>query len=566
MTEPALRVAGYVRVSTEEQRKHGWNLGEDRRVIEEKVAAIDLSERKDGRPGASLVEVFDDGGRQGDDPDRPGFLALLAALPDLDVVVIRQQDRITRSPGIWDMAQAAFVKHKVRILTFTAEIDLDTPQGQFMADMMAAVGKLEKGQIGQRVRQALEARARAGYVPGGHARYGYRWHHEGDEKLIVPVDAEGAIVCRIYEDYANGMGQRQIARALENEGLTNRGGVWRQNAVSRILSDPIYMGTIVFNGKELPGKHTAIIKPALWKKVQANKGRRKGGRHADGGHLLVRGVLRCGQCGSAMIPRKERPGVERARYVCSGRIEYGKEFCEQPSVRREIVDEPFLANVLDHYMDLEAARHRIAQRIATDLALAVEAVEQARAEVDRTGSRLARIQRGWQEGVLDDEDYQEQRNAVRLEMEAAEAALGRAERHAEHVEEHGPTADAEAMLVEQLAAVKHAVAEGAGSAPDVLALRNAISDLFESVELIDLTTKPYGSGRTTEGFVPGDRPNAVAKEKDQPRYALLPRVRWSSVDLDTSSPIGQLTPVPPSPQYAAPLINPDSTLARYCWW
>ena len=62
MSEP-VRAAGYIRVSTEEQRKHGWNLGADRERIERTVA-----ER-----GWTLHAIYDDGGLQGDDPTRPGF-------------------------------------------------------------------------------------------------------------------------------------------------------------------------------------------------------------------------------------------------------------------------------------------------------------------------------------------------------------------------------------------------------------------------------------------------------------------------------------------------------------
>lgn len=70
----------------------------------------------------------------------------------------------------------------------------------------------------------------------------------------------------------------------------------------------------------------------------------------------------------------------------------------------------------------------------------------------------------------------------------------------------------------QLAAVERAVAEGAGRAPNLHALRNAIGDLLEPVELIDLRgSNPFGSGMVTGGFVPGDRPNAVLE--DAPRRA-----------------------------------------------
>src|SRR5437763_14938867 len=115
-----MRAAGYIRVSTAEQVEHGLNLAEDRRLT------ADLCERR----GWELVELYDDGGRQGDDPDRPGLLRMLSELERFDVLVIRSQDRLSRDPVIWHTAAAALQKAAVRLETFHGQIDLDTPQGE----------------------------------------------------------------------------------------------------------------------------------------------------------------------------------------------------------------------------------------------------------------------------------------------------------------------------------------------------------------------------------------------------------------------------------------------------
>ena len=83
-----MKAAGYVRVSTDEQVRDGHNLDEDRRLIGERAEA----------EGWQLVEVYDDGGLQGDDPERTRPLALLAALDELDVVVVRSVERLARAP------------------------------------------------------------------------------------------------------------------------------------------------------------------------------------------------------------------------------------------------------------------------------------------------------------------------------------------------------------------------------------------------------------------------------------------------------------------------------------
>ena len=221
------------------------------------------------------------------------------------------------------------------------------------------------------------------------------------------------------------------------------------------------------------------------------------------------------------------------------------------------------ADLLDHYIDAEGACRRIAERLASDLAVAREAVDQARFEVDRSTGRLARIQRGFQDGVLDDEDYRQQREQVSGELDAAEAALQRARQHAEVVEREGASAEGEEVLLRHLAVVKRAVAEGAGRAPDLHALRNTLGELFESVELVNLAN-PFAGAVNDDDDIPQDRPNPVVDGKAGPAYALLPRVRWSSVDFRSEKPIGQLTPVDWSPQY--PPSDPNPFLARYCWW
>jgi hypothetical protein len=58
-----------------------------------------------------------------------------------------------------------------------------------------------------------------------------------------------------------------------------------------MLAQPLYAGKLR-TGAE--AEHEAIIDADLWDRVQAIRSgaSRKGGRQADGGHLLVRGTLR----------------------------------------------------------------------------------------------------------------------------------------------------------------------------------------------------------------------------------------------------------------------------------
>jgi len=522
-------------------------LAEDREAIRERCEAN----------GWELVEVFDDGGHQGDDPDRPGLAALLDALDRIDVVILRSIDRLARDPMILGLATNAFRKADVRLESFvTGPIDIETPQGEFTSSLFAAIGKFEKRQTGQRVKQARKGRARAGDMPGGTAPYGYAWR---DKRLVI-VPGQAKVVKRIYDAYLAGEGQRAIVRALNDDNVPTAKaiGIWQQSAVSRILGSVTYSGRIEFGGEVMPANHEAIVSVEVWERAHAirNRGaRRKGGRHAEGGHLLVRGVLRC-VCGEAMIPRKARPGAERERYVCRGRIEHGAEFCSQPSIGREQIDAPLLATLLDGYVDFEATCQRIEDRAESVVALAREARDQADVELAAIDRRLARILRGWQDDVIDDAEYARQRFDLDVQRLGAAAALEQATEHVEAVGQGSVPGDAEQALLDHLASLKRAVSGGVGSAPNLHALRNIIAEMFLRIELVRSGEAPRG-GVPMADDISGVDGDAAGEDSG---YWLHLALRPSMVDQRTWRPIGQAMPVPVWQSY------PPGFLARYCWW
>jgi site-specific DNA recombinase len=519
------RVLGYVRVSTAEQAEKGWNLDEDKRLIHE------MCETK----GWELVAIFSDPGLQGDDPDRPGLLKLLAALDSADLVLMRQQDRISRDPIIWGTCAAAFQKAGVRVETFTGPIDLDTPQGRFVADMMAAVGKLEKGQIAQRVRQSKDARTRAGLPPGGKRPYGYRY----ESKLLVVDRVEAAVVVRMFE-MALATSQRRIAHLLNAEGIpAAKGGRWVQSMVARILGNPIYIGVIRRRRPDggwdwYEGKHEAIVDEALWRRVNASratKERREGGRPLETSHLLTRGKLRCGRCGSAMQPVASYHGRPET-YKCLGRQSHGPTFCQQPSVRRELIDEALLAQLTSRYFDLDGTRERLRSRQASELPNAEAAVAEAEREVASAEARIAKVTRGWQDDVISDDEYGRQRTTLEDELRGAQEAVTQAEGRVEDIRAEGASTDAEEALLSRLADLKQLVSGTVDQARDIESLRTVIRQLFAHVDLVD-----------PDHFLPGVREVMPDNGEAHPApYWLLPKPRAEVVDWQTMTVIRQ--PVP----------------------
>jgi Recombinase zinc beta ribbon domain len=217
----------------------------------------------------------------------------------------------------------------------------------------------------------------------------------------------------------------------------------------------------------------------LWNRVQAIRGgSRKAGQHSQGPHLLVRGALRCGLCGSAMIPDRGRG--RRDRCLCRGRVEHGSAFCSQASVLRECIDEPFLAQLLDDHIDLDASRQRIERRASSALEAVREQVAHAERDAAKAEATLEKVRDDYRSGDLDAATWNEERLELTAQVEAAQQAVQRTQEHVQQVEMAGVPGDADQVLVNHLARLRAAV----DIAPDLHALRNVIGDLFESVDLV----------------------------------------------------------------------------------
>jgi len=335
----------------------------------------------------------------------------------------------------------------------------------------------------------------------------------------------------IFEAFVGGMSQRGIARALADNGAaTAYGGQWRQATIRLILQNVLYTGRIRHRGHVYDGEHEAIMTEDLFDAAQARMlatartTGHGGGRWPRGSHVCTKGLLRCGQCGSALIPRtdttRERAGEW---YVCDGRLRRGAWFCSQPFIRRAVIDDALLSELNVRYLDREAMLERMRARLESDKETAAIALADAERDALKAAERLARVTRGWQDGVIDDDEYRRQRTGLLEERQAATAAVECARDRQAKVAEARPL-DAEEALLRRLADLRAAVVDGIGKAPDLNGLRRLLQELFVKIELI----RWPGFGTTTPGLAPASETPTV--EHGGATYVLLPHVRNEALD------------------------------------
>lgn len=203
-------VLGYLRVSTEEQARSGLGIEAQRERI-----TTEAQHR-----GWDVEWIVDDGFTAAT-LNRPGITRALTALRNHEsgTLVVSKLDRLSRSlldfAGLMERAQ----REKWNLVCLDLGIDLSTPQGQLMANVMASFAAYERELIRQRTRDALQAlRARGKRL--------------GRPKLVLPGTAEQVRVWR-----AAGCTLASIAEALDAQGTpcAQGGQRWRPSTVASVL-------------------------------------------------------------------------------------------------------------------------------------------------------------------------------------------------------------------------------------------------------------------------------------------------------------------------------------------
>jgi site-specific DNA recombinase len=402
------------------------------------------------------------------------------------ILVAQHSDRLARGAG--DAPGAA--EHLVEVLMWANrhEVVLRTIQDDFfhdprtnvqMAAMMGQRNTEDSRRKSEAVKSGIKRRREAGMHHGGPRPYGYRYQ----DCKVVQVKAEAEVVRRIFAEYVAGASQLAISRNLHVDGIkTIRGGKWHQGTVRTILANPIYIGMVRNGDQMIPGIHQPIIEEKIWKKAEAlraAKTRTGGGRTPAGGHLFRKGMLRCGECGEAMVPRTDpnRASAPSEVYRCYGRHR-DKDSCSMAPLPRAEIDTAIYRYFEQVGLDVEATRAAVAESRDRKVAEVRALREQAEQEARNAEDRLARVRRDYQDGKIQADDWAEQREQLQGERDGARAEvehlLASEEAHA-----GGTLMDVEGETLRRLSEIRRAIAGEFNHAANTDAVRAALSRLFE---------------------------------------------------------------------------------------
>ncbi|WP_134686154.1 recombinase family protein [Brevibacillus migulae] len=321
----------YARVSTEEQARSGFSLQDQLRACREKAATDEV------------IEYVDEG-ISGEFLDRQALSMLRQDVREgrIKRIICLDPDRLSRKlmhqlllTDEWD--------GKGVELQFVNGDYSKTPEGQLFYSMRGAIAEFEKAKINERMSRGRREKARQGRVLRDFQIYGYDYDKHTESLVINPEEA--AVIRQIFQlfttPHTNIQGMNGIANWLTEQGIPTKRGAkkWHRQVVRQILTNRTYLGMFYQNRWNTEGmlanRHDpmqekramrerpveewigipcpAIISQEMFEQAQLRleeTRRRFAGKSLQA--YLLSGLVRCGECGEAMIGKQVHNWGKRA--------------------------------------------------------------------------------------------------------------------------------------------------------------------------------------------------------------------------------------------------------------
>lgn len=269
-------------------------------------------------PWGEVVEVFNDPGISAKDMNRPALKRMLAMIKrqEINLVLVTEISRLTRSikdfVNLWDFLN----ENECKFQSLRDNFDTTTPAGEMILFTLANFAQFERKQLGERIANSFQARAKRGLWNGGVLPLGYDLDPEKPGHLMV-VEQEAEIVRDVFETFLREETLSNTGKALNERNVKlpmqpRNGGTFRHvhftlQPLYRMLTNRAYVGRRVFNTKEgvkeVAATWSPLIDEVKFNRVQsilaANKSARKPVSISRFPYILT-GLVICKTCGDRL--------------------------------------------------------------------------------------------------------------------------------------------------------------------------------------------------------------------------------------------------------------------------
>lgn len=410
-------IALYIRLSKDDGNDESLSVTNQKKILKEFL-------EKFFQEAYVIVDTYADDGLTGTDYERPGFQRMIHDVETgkVNCIICKNLSRAFRNYSDQGyFLENFFPLHNTRFITLgDPKIDtflnpevingLEVPINGLMNDRFAYKTSSD-------IRRTFDTKRRNGEFIGAFAPYGYvkdpkdknsliideeaaqvvrnifQWFVYGDGSTKMIIDNDG----RALEILTGSMSKAGIARRLNELGIPNptlykklkgfkysnpnaklNDGLWSGSAVSRILQNKAYIGTMI-QGKQrvisykvhetikvpeeewyqVENTHEAIVTPELFKMAQELQKRDTRTAPGKKENYLFAGVLKCADCKKAMT---RRPSKTFVYYNCSTYKRKSKDKCTKHTMRLDILEKAVLL-AIQKQIELAPSLETVIERI-----------------------------------------------------------------------------------------------------------------------------------------------------------------------------------------------------------
>ena len=206
------KIAGiYIRVSTEDQARDGFSLGEQ----EEKLKALCTYK------GYEIYKVYCDAGISAKDIEhRPKFQEMIKDMQEgkINYIVAYKLDRVTRSVRDLEELITLLEQNNCYLVCDRDDVNTSTANGRFFVRMLTVLSQLEIEIVSERTKFGLNGAIKCGHLPG-IVPLGYK--KDGNKKTIIDESTKDIII-RIFDLYMKGYSFQKISNIFNKENELNK--------------------------------------------------------------------------------------------------------------------------------------------------------------------------------------------------------------------------------------------------------------------------------------------------------------------------------------------------------
>lgn len=285
----------YIRVSTEDQAE----LSPDA----QKRLLLDYAKKNNIIVSKDFIFSESVSGRHAQ--KRPEFQRMIATAKQpshpIDVILVWKFSRFARNQEESIVYKSMLKKDRVDVVSVSEPL-IEGPFGSLIERIIEWMDEYYSIRLSGEVLRGMKEKA---------LQHGYQstpclgYDAVGHGKPFVINEAEYAMVSYIMDLYDNqNMDETAIARRCNDLGYrTKRGNPFERRTVDRILENPFYCGTVIWNGVEFEGAHEVRLSRERFEKRQeliTSRKRPIKARNVSTCKHWLSGLIKCSICGATL--------------------------------------------------------------------------------------------------------------------------------------------------------------------------------------------------------------------------------------------------------------------------